>query len=221
MRRSTTLVATFLVASVATWFGVRQPWKQANPPAGESAPHPAESSTGGAEGRSPDTAKWGDRLSGHVLQLPTGVPARLSCRDVRRVVGQVRLHLASEPARVDPRLLADATIDWLDPHGLWSASPDAPLSTFLRKHERAFLGEIEAVIEGGPCQVASAAGDLMRGWMDTLSASFDEEFRIAEPKPVEEAFRAVTEPAFEDHAGVRPARQLAGELGRTLGVASR
>ena len=73
-----------------------------------------------------EAPKPADRLSGRTLRLPTGEPASMSCDAARRVVAQARAHLASEPDPVDPRALADGTVDWLDPHGLWSASPDAP-----------------------------------------------------------------------------------------------
>ncbi len=220
MRPSLPLVTSVLLASVVTWV-----WWDQHSEKSAAAPLPAaptcaaESSSAGPDGRS-DANRWGDRLGGHSLQLPTGMPAHLSCRDARRVIGQVRLHLASEPARVDPKLLTDATIDWLDPHGLWSASPDAPLGGFLHKQDKAFLAELESDLDEGPCHVARAAGELMRTWAQTLASDLDEEFRRAAPKALDEAFRSVIDPAFEDHAVVRPARQLAAELGRSLGIAA-
>jgi len=165
-----------------------------------------------------DGGKAPDRLAGRSLQLPTGVPVGLSCQEVRRVVAQARLHFAAEPEQVDPRALADATVDWLDPHGLWSASPDAPLPAFLHKHERELLRELEGPLSPTGCRVADEAGALMSTWMAELTVVFDEAQRHAVPLPFLEAWKIAAEPAFEDRAVARPAKDLARDLGRTVGT---
>jgi carboxyl-terminal processing protease len=142
----------------------------------------------------------------------------LSCREARGVVSQARFHLATEPEQIDARALADATVDWLDPHGLWSASPDAPLSAFLRKHDRELVRELEAPADRGPCRVADEAGAIIAGWVANLAVIFEEAERRADPVSATDAFRAVTDPAFEDRAVARPARQLAADLGHRVGV---
>src|SRR5450432_1304097 len=118
----------------ACWLG----WeRRGGPPPSAAAPAICSSnpaSVGAEDGRT-DGGKASDRIAGRSFQLPTEVPVGLSCPDVRRVIAQARLHFAAEPEPVDPRALADATVDWLDPHGLWSASPDAPLPAFLHKRE--------------------------------------------------------------------------------------
>src|SRR6266545_250875 len=169
----------------------------------------------------PDSTKAADRLAGRSLQLPTGAPPGLSCRDARRVVTQARLHLAADPERIDARALADAAVDWLDPHGLWSASPDAPLAAFLHRHERELVRELEAPIGRGTCRIAEEAGALMANWIVSLSGFFEEAERHAEAQPLVDAFRLASQPAFEDRVVARPARELARELGRTIGVVSR
>ncbi|HKQ70114.1 MAG TPA: S41 family peptidase, partial [Polyangiaceae bacterium] len=127
-------------------------------------------------------------------------------------------HLAADPAPVDPKALAEATVDWLDPHGLWSASPDAPLAAFLRKRERELVRELE--VDRGACRVADEAGVVMAAWMAALNVIFEEsERRAAATSPIE-AFRLAAEPAFEDRTVVRPARDLARDLGHTVGVVS-
>jgi carboxyl-terminal processing protease len=136
------------------------------------------------------------------------------------VVEQARAHLAAEPDAVDPRALADATVDWLDPHGLWSASPDAPLGAFLRKKERELVRELEAPPDRGACPVADEAGALMATWIAGLTRVYDEAERHASSMPPLEALRLASEPIFEDRAVARPARDLARELGRRVGVAS-
>jgi len=142
----------------------------------------------------------------------------LSCREARRVVAQARFHLAAEPQSVDPRALADATVDWLDPHGLWSAAPDAPLATFLRRRARELLGELEAPGDRGACHVADEAGALVATWVANMAVVFEEAERRAEPATPADAFRLASEPAFEDRAVARLARDLARDLGHRVGV---
>lgn len=204
------------IACVAAWQGwklhVAVPLEPARtPPAGTAAPDEA----------TPDGGKGSDRLAGRGLQLPSGMPAGLSCRDVRRVIGQARLHLAADPERLDPRSIADATVDWLDPHGFWSASPDAPLSAFLRKHAREFLRELELSPEKGGCPIADEAGTIMAGWMVGLTNVFDDAAQHADALAPAAAFRTAVEPAFEDRGVARTGRDLAYSLGRAVGVAGR
>src|SRR5216683_7540101 len=145
MRRSAlTILASLGAAIVVGWFGFRRAMAPAPvaPATGTSCATGPSTSAPSDDGRT-DGGKASDRLAGRSLQLPTGAPAGLSCRDARRVVGQARVHLAADPEQIDARALADATVDWLDPHGLWSASPDAPLSAFLRKHDRELVRELE------------------------------------------------------------------------------
>src|SRR5262249_35868393 len=134
---------------------------------------------------------------------------------------QVRQHLASQPDPVDPRLLAEATVDWLDPHGLWSASPDAPLAAFLKKHEKEFLAELEAPpFAAGGWRVANEAGTLLTTWMTGLVAIHDEAALRARPVPRPDAWRIASEPVFEDRVVEKPGRELAKSLGRAAGVLS-
>src|SRR5450432_1206767 len=228
MRRSVAALAGLGLVVGAGFFGwrwavVRAPGA-ATPAASCAAPtsssagdDPAQSA---ADNRS-DGGKATDRMAGRSLQLPTGAPAGLSCRDARRVVEQARLHLAAEPEAVDARALAEATVDWLDPHGLWSAPPDAPLAAFLRKRERELVRELESPVNRGSCPVADEAGALMATWIASLTRAFDEAERHATPVSAIEAFRVVSEPIFEDRAVARPARDLVRELGHRVGLATR
>src|SRR5579859_1268824 len=195
MRRTVLLTIAGLGAALGLgWGGLRLMHRSAPAPAASCAAPAA--SAGPDEGKG-DGGKTNDRLAGRSLQLPTGVPVGLSCRDARHVVAQARFHLATEPEQVDARALADATVDWLDPHGLWSASPDAPLSAFLRKHERELVRELEAPVDRGPCRVADEAGTLIAGWVANLAVIFEEAERRAEHASAADAFRLVTEAAFE------------------------
>jgi carboxyl-terminal processing protease len=215
MRRTALLTFAGLGSALGVgWVALRA----LRPPPVDPAPAASCAAPSGAaeEGRS-DGGK-SDRLAGRTLQLPSGLPVGLSCRDARRVVAQARYHLATEPEAVDARALADATVDWLDPHGLWSASPDAPLSAFLRKHERDLVRELEAPPDRGNCRVADEAGSLIASWVANLAVVFEEAERRAEPSTPLEAFRIASEPAFEDRAVARPARDLARDLGHRVGV---
>ena len=109
----------------------------------------------------------------------------------------------------------------LDPHGLWSASPDAPVAALLRKHQGELVRELEAPIDAGSCRIAEEAGAALAGWVRTLGTTFDESVNRSKPASLEEAWRTASRPAFEDRVVAKPARQLADELGRAMGVIGR
>jgi carboxyl-terminal processing protease len=216
MRRARWLIVAGLAgAACALGLALRRP--SAPRPAGTdgTAPTVAEGIGGGADG---GVRNEGPRRAGRTLEPTTGVPAALACWDARRVVAQARSRLASEPGPVDSRKLVDAAADWLDPHGLWSASPDAPLGPFLRKHERELLREIEAPVGAGGCPLFDEAGALVAGWVTSLAAILDEASRRAGPVTKREAWQIASDPAFEDQTVRRSARDLAHDLGRTIGV---
>ncbi|MET0592431.1 MAG: S41 family peptidase, partial [Polyangiaceae bacterium] len=218
MRRpAPTTLAAFAVGAgcLSAWIATRS-----RPATSPVTPHAASSVATPADS-APDGGKGLDRLANRSLQLPTGMPTGLSCRDARRVVAQARLHLAADPEHLDPKAIADATVDWLDPHGLWSASPDAPLLAFLRQHAREFVREIEAPPERGGCPVAEEAGAVMATWMAGLTTIFDEAAQQAEALPPREAFQVAVDPPFEDRGVARPGRDLARALGHAVGVAGR
>src|SRR5882762_9126663 len=111
MRRSALLTLAGLGSALGIgWVGLRtlRPGPSGEPPV---ASCPAGSSSSVAEEGRADGGRSTDRLAGRSLQLPTGVPVGLSCREARRVVAQARFHLATDPKTVDARALADATVD--------------------------------------------------------------------------------------------------------------
>jgi carboxyl-terminal processing protease len=211
------------IAGLALGIGGLAGWQtiRARVPSAPDQNRPPAVSARGSDEAVPDGGKTSDRLAGRSLQPPSGLPAGLSCRDVRRVIAQARLHLAADPERLDSRAVADATVDWLDPHGLWSASPDAPLSAFLRKHAREFVREIEVPAERASCPIADEAGTLMAGWIAGLANVFDDAAQHAEMLAPGAAFQVAVEPAFEDRGVARPGRELAHSLGRAVGVVGR
>jgi carboxyl-terminal processing protease len=179
-------------------------------------PEPAQTAAGeqAQQAAQPENIRW----AGRTLERPGDVPLTISCSDARRVVDQARSRLAFEAKSVDPRKLVDATVDWLDPHGLWSASPDAPVAAFLRKNQKELLREIEAPVDAGGCPLFDEAGAVVARWVATLEAIVDDASRHAEPVTHLRAWQLASEPAFEDQVVRRSGRDLAHDLGSTIGA---
>ncbi|MDI1445670.1 S41 family peptidase [Polyangium sp. 6x1] len=154
------------------------------------------------------------------LVLPTGAPAALSCEAARSIVAQVRTNLAAPVTDIEAAKFADGVVDWLDPHGLWSVAPDAPVAPVVRREGERLLRELEAAPNGGPCAAADVVGASLVTWMKTLRASFDEGLREARPegraRSPAEVWRTVTASPFEDSPIRRSGRELARELGREV-----
>jgi carboxyl-terminal processing protease len=151
------------------------------------------------------------------LQVPKGDPPRLSCAQARAIVAEVRSKLPVEPAHVGAREFADLWVDWFDPHGLWSAAPDAPLADAAHAHASELLNELERGAAGSPCSVAVSLGSASKRWVDELRSVFEKARSEAPAVSRARALAGVNEPAFEDELVSRPARQLASELGLRIG----
>ena len=155
------------------------------------------------------------------LVMPTGDPTSLTCDDARTVVQQARTSLAAPVAPIDAAKFAAATNDWLDPHGLWSVAPDAPIGALVRRNGERLLAELEAPPNAGPCNAARAIGQEMVSWTEELRALFDqserEGLRNGRSVDLHEAWRVATTTPFEDGAVTRGARDLVRELGRSVG----
>ncbi|HEU4411247.1 MAG TPA: S41 family peptidase [Polyangiaceae bacterium] len=149
---------------------------------------------------------------------PSGVTATIDCRGARLVTQQARSLLAAPARPVDARAFAEAFVDWLDPHGLWSIAPDAPMARAVRLRARELLRELEAPPDRGACPTAQALGEELGRWVTELRASFERGREGARARPLEEAMRLASLPAFDDGARPPPARELAAELGYRLGV---
>ena len=155
------------------------------------------------------------------LVMPTGQPTELACDDARTVVQQARASMAGPVAPVDAAKFAAATSDWLDPHGLWSVAPDAPLGARVRHEGERLLAELEASPGSGPCVVSRAIGAEMVTWADELRALFDEGEREGRGKAgvdAREAWKLLSSTPFEDGTVTRNARDLARDLGREVGT---
>jgi carboxyl-terminal processing protease len=169
----------------------------------------------------------------HGLVLPTGAPTSLHCDDARAIVEQAQTLMAAVPPGVDAAKFADAMADWLDPHGLWSAAPDAPAGAVIRRLADGLLEEIQAPQGSGPCSAALEVGRELTAWSAELRQMLDEGAREGNEKTphllparslrasraaAEEAFRFASSTPFEDGAVTHSARDLAHELGRELGA---
>jgi carboxyl-terminal processing protease len=167
--------------------------------------------------------------------LPTGAPSSLTCDDARRVVAQARATLAAPVGAIDPAKFAEATADWLDPHGMWSVAADAPPGRAVRRLAERLLAEIEAPAGSGPCPAAREVGVELKTWTAHLRALFDEGSESAArastgaragdrraPRELgsAEIWSLVSSAPFEEGAVTRSARDLARGLGRDVAAAS-
>ncbi len=115
-----------------------------------------------------------DAQEERTLVLPTGEAPALDCDQARRIVAQARQTMAAPAEAVDPAKFASATADWLDPHGLWSVAPDAPVGVLLQKRAADLLAELEAKPGSGPCRVAETLGAALEPWVDGLRGELEE-----------------------------------------------
>lgn len=144
---------------------------------------------------------------------PTGAPPRLSCASARALVVDVMARLAAPPAPLAKgaeatfhKNLADGTLDWADPHGLWTASPDSPLAAIVR----ARAPKLRAVLEGdADCKTElRPIGEALAKWIGELRSEWDAAAKGESTFASKSAFDG----AFEDGALTKPARTLAREL---------
>jgi len=174
--------------------------------------------TGAAKGPAAPTSLGEDKLDEvRPLKVPSGEAPRLRCAQARAIVTEVRRRLPAEPPRVAAPLFAELWTDWFDPHGLWSAAPDAPLADAARARATALLAELESGGATAPCPVALSLGADSKRWVDGLRGVFEQARAEAPAAHFERALAAINEPAFEDDVVSHPARQLAAALGLRIG----
>ena len=157
------------------------------------------------------------------FHAPSGEAPRLSCEEARAVIAQVRKNLAYAPDPLAPKAFAQAITDWLDPYGLWSASPDAPVSAVLQKSAAGMLGDLEG--RGSlECAAALEPARALKAWVNDLRAIYDgardasdgSDARDDRSTKPDEA--ATSGGLFEGATITRPARKLAALLGQDVGV---
>ncbi|MBL8609965.1 MAG: hypothetical protein JNL38_21700 [Myxococcales bacterium] len=105
------------------------------------------------------------------FRMPTGEPSALSCDEARLIVAQVRDLLAYEPRPVAKKAFAESTVDWLDPHGLWALSTDAPTKRAFDAVSSDLLRELEG--KRTECEAATKVGVALEGWVKELRVAFD------------------------------------------------
>jgi carboxyl-terminal processing protease len=146
----------------------------------------------------------------------------MDCDDARTVVQQARAVLAAPPAPIDAAKFAAATIDWLDPHGLWSVAPDTPAGAAIRRLASRLVADLEAPPQHGPCAAALSLGRDLAKWTKELRGVFDRAALAAMVHPstadLNAAFRIASRTPFEDGVITQSARALATELGRQAGT---
>lgn len=204
----------FLVlAALALWSGCR-----AKPSPTDSAPASSgvESRGDDAHGGAPSPAAADKSPIKRLRKKPNGGPPRLTCAAARSLVADVHAKLAvkvslggtEQDAKIDGPF-ADALIDWADPHGLWTAAPDAPVAALIRAH----AAKVRAVLEGkGDCDKDLAPlGESLVAWVTTLRGEWKTGAGLAEGL---DAKTAATEAAFEDGPVKTPGKTLARTLGQ-------
>lgn len=149
------------------------------------------------------------------FETPTGNPASLDCDEARRVVAQAKETLAYPPPPVKPAALASGTVDWLDPHGLWSAAPGTPVAGAIERRAPQLVRELETY--RGTCAAAHEVGQTLVRWMAELKKTF-RAHRAAPPASLALA-AAVGDPIADDGDSSRPAPAFAAFLGDHVGAA--
>jgi carboxyl-terminal processing protease len=146
------------------------------------------------------------------LPAPSDQPIQLTCWQAKAVAAQTRDNLAQPPPPVDPKKFAATTLDWLDPHGLWSAPPDSPVGDVLRSLSPALLAGLRNGPDNRGCKAAENVGARLSAWVESLRNAFDEGHATVST-PIDPWITA-SETVFEDGPVRRPAKDLALDLGR-------
>jgi carboxyl-terminal processing protease len=121
---------------------------------------------------------------------------------------------AGSPDAPSARDFSHLLTGWLDPHGLWSAAPDAPLGRELRERAGALLEELRRPPESkAPCSTAESLGGVLAQWVSELGSVYDRAAERARPVSRERALALAMASAFQDDPVTEPARVLSRKLG--------
>lgn len=151
-------------------------------------------------------------------RAPTGSPPTLSCVAARAIVAQVDARLVEAPpplATFDDAAFATAVVDWLDPHGLWSAAPASAAGEAIRASGRALAAALRD--RKGRCEVAHDIGRVLERSVDDLRKTFETARHRGGVSSPNRAFENVFEPGDVK----RPASVLADLLGEGCGAIER
>jgi carboxyl-terminal processing protease len=159
-----------------------------------------------------------DDARSHAFRVPSGRAPSLTCEAARAIVAQARTQLAYSPGKVEMSAFVDAAVDWLDPYGLWSVSPDAVVANAFERRAPELVAELEGRGSRN-CETARALGAALVPWVASLRAVFDEGRR--HPTVNDDAQTAASAPAFEGATVTKTARVLAEALGHRVGAVER
>ncbi len=150
-----------------------------------------------------------DEEPAYAFRIPSGEPTELSCDDARAIVDQVRMNLAYPAESVDVARFAEATSDWLDPHGLFSIAKEAPTGKAITE----IAADLVADLERPERDCASVRGPalVLEKWVRELRSAFD---HARDGHESLSARVAASEPL--PPAGT--AREIASEIGRRVGA---
>jgi carboxyl-terminal processing protease len=153
------------------------------------------------------------------MLLPRGTSPRISCAEAQQATLFLARELAAPAIAPTAAELAAMWSVLLDPHGLWSASPDSPLFGELERNAPAMLASLHE--RRGGCAAADDVARAFQAWSSELGQIYDVAFDVARRRPARRAaelFQLVAAPLFEDDPVTRPGRELARELGDRLGA---
>ena len=104
------------------------------------------------------------------FRAPTGRAPGLSCDEAQRIVRDFRKEqLAYVAPPVAAHVFAVATSDWLDPHGLWSAAPDATPAAVLEHDAAQLILDLQGT---GDCKAPRHIGQALHAWTAEVHKSF-------------------------------------------------
>jgi len=165
-----------------------------------------------------DDASAADDARSHAFRVPSGRAPSLTCEAARTIVAQARTQLAYSPGKVEMSTFVDAAVDWLDPYGLWSVSPDAVVANAFERRAPELVAELEG--RGArDCAAARALGGALVPWVAALRTVFDDARQ--HPLAGDDAEAAASAPAFEGATVTKTARVLAEALGHRVGAVER
>jgi len=141
------------------------------------------------------------------FRVPSGNPSEVSCAQLQTIIHQVDDTLAYTPDDVEGGELVDATLDWIDPHGLWGIAEDAPLGDFLSQRKE----DLRKSLHLSTCALSDEAGVVTAAWATTLRNVLDESMRTSSGANAEVA-------ATDTLPTNIKARTIAEEIGHRLGA---
>jgi carboxyl-terminal processing protease len=203
-----------LLAVAFAWLRTEHPSPHAT--ARSAAPSPPRSAPSAA----PTPASDADETScqDDALVQPTGRPTGLTCAEARSLMQEIQQRFAADLPEPLPNAFAESMTSWLDPHGLWSASADAPTGPLIANEAERMLAELrDSPASAAPCKAATEIGAALARWVAELQTAFDTASAGAPALSRENAAELALASAFEDGDVTVPARSLAAELGRRVG----